>query len=943
MIMADEVEIERMVVRLIGDSQSYMQMMKDSQTETKKAHTELAALGTKIEAIGSKIRGVGLGLSLAITAPLTAIGYKAQSEFTEFEAALSRMEGLVGIAGDEVARFRGEILSLAGPVAKSPVELAKAMEFITGSGIKGNAALETLTITAKAASAGLGETVEVANAVTSAMNAYGPANLDAAKATDILVATVREGKAEASSFAPVFGQVLPLAAEMGVSFGEVGGALAFLTRTTGNASIATTQLRSMMTQLMKPTEKSEKALKAMGITGVDVSNMIKQKGLITTLNFLKEKLGDAGLEIKDLIGDTEGLMGALQFTGPQAQIAADMIKTVNAAAGDTQKAFDAAAKTAKFSFAQAMAETKIILIELGEVIAPVMGQMISYTKMAMKAWKELSPETKQNIVLFAAIAATVGPVVVMLGTLVTSIGTLIGAFAAIKAAIGATLVALGLWNSGLVASQSGIIAYSRNLGLMTLASKAMAVALTGGIIAVAATVVYQLSRMIAKTEEFNESLKKSQELAGKLQSRFQQETGSILEQAGGMTGDQKTNFLTQELARAKQQVDGYKEHVKSAKADIADAGGDPNRPMKWLMGDADARLAQESLAQSEQQLKDAEARAQAIEAELKKGMQASSTVVSKPNTEKFDTKKLFEYTEGLKAQLSVLQQEATLNGAVGDSLEIVKFKREGASEAQLQAARDTNEAIVAQQKQNDLNKQAMDIMANLEDEILGLGMKFDATTEDVELFKLATKGANLETLKDAHALVEQKKALQESRKLWEEGAELKKKHIDPAQKMRDEQVKLNKMLEMGAIDGETYRKALEEIQKQTKKDYKVEFKTSGTDAVLAGSAEAMERLREYQFAISGAGPLPGPEEAATVQAKTGKAVKNPSSVSAKDPMNEQAIALDNTATEISETLNKGPFLVIAEGIKRLVALAEEKNVGEDIVEFVTSGLSEIRG
>ena len=405
--MANEMEIERMVVRLIGDSQSYMKMMKDSQSETKKAQTEIMQMGKSIEAIGAKIRNVGLGLSLAITTPLLLMGRAAQSEFTEFEAALSRMEGLVGIAGDEVARFRGEILQLAGPVAKSPVELAKAMEFITGSGIKGNAALETLTITAKAASAGLGETVEVANAVTSAMNAYGPANLSAAKATDILVATVREGKAEASSFAPVFGQVLPLAAEMGISFGEVGGALAFLTRTTGNASIATTQLRSLMTQLMKPTEKSTKALEAIGITSDDVSNMIKQKGLIETLGFLKERLGAAGLEVKDMITDTEGLMGALQFTGPQAAIAAEMIKTVGAAAGDTQKAFDAAAKTAKFTFAQAMAETKIALIELGEIIAPVMGQLISYQRMAMDAWKGLSNETKQSIVAFAGVLAVI--------------------------------------------------------------------------------------------------------------------------------------------------------------------------------------------------------------------------------------------------------------------------------------------------------------------------------------------------------------------------------------------------------------------------------------------------------------------------------------------------------------------------------------------------------
>lgn len=449
-----DTEVERLIVRLMGDGANYERMLQQAQASTQQAAAaiqksgaeidkiegKLASVGQQFKSYGRNLRTIGTMMSVAITAPLAGIGGAASNEAAQFEAALSRMEGLVGIAADEVEGFKKDILGLAGPVAKSPLELAKAMEFITGSGIKGKDALETLTISAKAASAGLGETVEVANAATSAMNAYGPANLSATKAVDILVAAVREGKAEASTFAPVFGQILPLANEMGVSFGEVGGALAFLTRTTGNASIATTQLRSMMTQLMRA--DMDKKLKSIGLSSKYVTDSIASNGLVAALRDLKEKAEKSGVPLKTLITDTEGLMAALQFTGPQAEIAATMIKTVSNAGGDTQKAFDAAAKTMKFQWNKTMAETKIIMIEIGALVQPLMGKMISFVHMGVAAWKDLSDTSKRAIVYMGGAAAAIGPTLVGLGGMTTVAGSTMKALGGLFGQTGLLMTAL---------------------------------------------------------------------------------------------------------------------------------------------------------------------------------------------------------------------------------------------------------------------------------------------------------------------------------------------------------------------------------------------------------------------------------------------------------------------------------------------------------------------
>ena len=451
--MSKETEIERLLVRLVGDATSYQKMLKDAEVGVKKTADVIEKEGKKMESFSARLksmasgmRSLGTKMSLGITAPITGLGAAATYEAAQFEAALSRMIGLVGVSVEDVTTYRGQILKLAGDVGKSPVELAKAMEFITGSGIRGAEAFDTLQASAKAGAAGLGETMEIANAATSAMNAYGPANLSASKAIDILVASVREGKAEAASFAPVFGQVLPLSKEMGVSFAETGGILAFLTRTTGNAAIATTQMRSAMTQLMRA--EMGKKLGGIGWNQKDLLQMVKDQGLLAALRELKKRAESNGKSLKDLVTDTEGLMGALQLTGEQADIAATMIKSVADSAGDTETAFKAASNTTQFQWNKAMAEMKVLLIELGGMFQPVMQKLQMWGMRGINMWKKMSPAMKETAVWVAAVAAAIGPLLTALG----GIGIVIAGVIPVLAAIATPMNALIALVAGLGAA-----------------------------------------------------------------------------------------------------------------------------------------------------------------------------------------------------------------------------------------------------------------------------------------------------------------------------------------------------------------------------------------------------------------------------------------------------------------------------------------------------------
>ena len=462
--MATETELDRIVVRLIGDGSSLLSALKIAKDATGATvlniSKSLETLGNKFQSFGASLTGLGTKLSLAITAPLTAGAALATRELIQYESALSRMQGLVGLSAGEIAGFSDEIKKLAVEVGKSPIELAQAMENITSSGVKGEAALETLTVSAKAAAGGLGETRSVTDTVTSAMNAYGVANLSATRATDVLVAAVREGKAEAESFAPVLGNVLPIAAEMQISFDEAAGSIAYLTLATGSASTAATQYQNVLAKVMG-LSKDQDAGKILTQAGIDIKAFQKEvsdKGLLDALMHLKEGLALKGLGFKDVFHDVQALTGMLQLTGANAQKAKDVINNVANAAGSVDTAFNAAAGTRGFKLNQMMAQMKVILLEIGDILAEVSGQLISWADYGINLWKNLSDESKKYAVQLLSLAAAIGPVLVGVGTLVTLVGIATTQFAAL---IGTGAAVLGFFFSlqGAILGVGGLFIY----------------------------------------------------------------------------------------------------------------------------------------------------------------------------------------------------------------------------------------------------------------------------------------------------------------------------------------------------------------------------------------------------------------------------------------------------------------------------------------------------
>lgn len=466
--------------------------------------------GSSYTKMGSQLTQAGTIMTVGITAPLVAAAAASLSLSATFEASMTRLVSLAGVSAGELEGVKQHILDLAPAVGIGPQALADAMTKISSTTNDTNVALQILDISAKGSAAGMGSALDVAGALTAVVNSYGKENITAARAADILTKAVQDGGAEAKDLAPTLANVVPLAAQMGIGFEEVGANLATLTKLGVPASEAVTSLTSVISGLMKETHKGEEALKMLGMSYGDLRKEVKEKGLAATLTDLTLRFGDNKTALAAVFGRIEALKNVMGTAGQQATIYAEEVKrmadTAEGSAGALGKAYDAMAETQVKTWGQVTAQIQVVGIQLGNALAPAMMAVLNAAKpllaviVEMATWfKNSGPVIQTTVIAAAALAAVIGPMVVVLGTVVSSIGTLLPLWGATTTAVGLLGNTVPVLTARIWLMDAAAAASSTTLGGFLIASGPLIVAVAA--ITAAVVIGYQAWQLYSEHSE----------------------------------------------------------------------------------------------------------------------------------------------------------------------------------------------------------------------------------------------------------------------------------------------------------------------------------------------------------------------------------------------------------------------------------------------------------
>lgn len=380
---------------------------------------EAEHMGAKFGIVGKAI-GVGIAGLATAAATATVVGVESVKMAANFESAIMRLTTTAGESPKNLKMVGDGLLAMSGQVGYSAQDLASAMYMVESGGFHGAAGLKVMGDAAKAAKVENANAVDVAKALTGALNDYRGTNLTSAEAANVLTAAVGHGMMTFQDLAEALPHIGSRAAAAGVTFEELTGALATMTQDGLPASVAATYLGQTIGQLAAPTAKARDEMKGLGLNATDVSRTLisgSGHGLIDAVRMLDDAIANhltpSGLvavetfkksngsftdfqkllsnlppsmqtsiqAIATMAGGVKGMQGMLLLGGKHLDQFASNVKAMRdqvKAGGKDIAGFAEQQQTFNGKLADAKGAWSALMITLGNYLLPVAKQVLDW-------------------------------------------------------------------------------------------------------------------------------------------------------------------------------------------------------------------------------------------------------------------------------------------------------------------------------------------------------------------------------------------------------------------------------------------------------------------------------------------------------------------------------------------------------------------------------------
>lgn len=420
------------------DISGFLAGLKSAQSEADAASKNIATkIGNNFQSVGKSLTSVGSTLTKSVTVPIVGLGTAAVKTTSDFESAMSKVSAISGATGGDLDKLNKKAQEMGAKTKFSATESADAFTYMAMAGWKTEDMLDGIEgIMSLAAADGL-DLATTSDIVTDALTAFGLSAKDSGHFADVLAAASTNANTNVSMLGESFKYVAPVAGALGYSAEDTAVALGLMANAGIKSSQAGTAMRSAISRLVKPTDQVAAAMDKYNISLTNSDGTMKP--LSQVMKELRQNLGG--------LSEAEQAQAAATLFGQEAM--SGMLAIVNASDADFNKLSDAIGNAD--GSAQQMADTMLnnlqgqitllksalegLAIQFGEILMPYIKQFVTWLQNLVQKLQEMTPEQKEQIVKWAAFAAAIGPVILVLGKLTSSIGNIITTFGKVPAAI----------------------------------------------------------------------------------------------------------------------------------------------------------------------------------------------------------------------------------------------------------------------------------------------------------------------------------------------------------------------------------------------------------------------------------------------------------------------------------------------------------------------------
>lgn len=242
----------------------------------------LSQAQSKLKTVGQRMGSLGRTLSMAVTAPLIGIGVASVKMAADFEQQMGLAQLALRKTGVSMETVSDYALKMGADTIYNAQEMALALTGLGKAGldweeIAGDmtGATGVLAAVTNLATASDLELAQAADTLTVAMATFSRPADDAVDIVDNLVMAADASVASVGDLAAGLASAGPVMASFGWDMEDVVTALALLSERGIRGSEAGTALRSMMTNLMRPTDQVKDALGLLNVNLYDSENRLK--------------------------------------------------------------------------------------------------------------------------------------------------------------------------------------------------------------------------------------------------------------------------------------------------------------------------------------------------------------------------------------------------------------------------------------------------------------------------------------------------------------------------------------------------------------------------------------------------------------------------------------------------------------------------------------------
>ena len=379
-----------------------------------------------VKKAGDSIAGVGEKLTAGITAPIVGLGVAGVKNFGDVDKQLRLVQQTMGSSDKQASKLEKAIKSAASSSVYSMQDAADASLNFARQGFNATQAANMIT-PALSLAAGTGtDLANVTEGLGNTMKAFGAKSKEASHYADMMAKAQAQANTTASGLFDAMSVAGSTAKTVGWSFSD----LATITGVFGDHSIGAsegaTALNTGLMRLASPADSGAKAMKRLGINVFDAKGKLKDMPAVMEELTTKFK----GLSSQEKLSAASDIFGKQQAskwltlidTAPEKFT--KMKTAIDGTKGTAKSMADALMNGVGGSIEKLKSTFDVFKYNIGQNAGSVIKGFIDKITGLLDKFNNLDAGQQKQIVKWAAMAASIGPVITVFGKGISTIGSM---------------------------------------------------------------------------------------------------------------------------------------------------------------------------------------------------------------------------------------------------------------------------------------------------------------------------------------------------------------------------------------------------------------------------------------------------------------------------------------------------------------------------------------